>query len=59
MNEKLTRNTHHVGATSKTTCGAPYTMTIDKNQIGDYNFVKTLGRGTFGKVKLGVHIHTQ
>jgi hypothetical protein len=34
-------------------------MTIDNSQIGDYKFEKTLGRGTFGKVKQGVHIHTQ
>ena len=33
--------------------------TIEKDQIGDYRFVKTLGQGTFGKVKQGVHVHTQ
>ncbi|TNV83544.1 hypothetical protein FGO68_gene10416 [Halteria grandinella] len=34
-------------------------LTMEKNQIGDYKFVKTLGQGTFGKVKQGIHIHTQ
>ncbi len=33
-------------------------MTVDKQQIGSYRFVKTLGQGTFGKVKQGVHIPT-
>ncbi len=41
MNEAKTRN-----AAMPT-----MTMTIDQNQIGDYRFEKTLGRGTFGKVK--------
>jgi serine/threonine protein kinase len=26
--------------------------------IGDYKVEKTLGQGTFGKVKQGYHIHT-
>ena len=55
MNE-VSRNNHPLGP-SKTS--AALAMTIDQDQIGDYRFVKTLGRGTFGKVKLGLHIHTQ
>ena len=27
--------------------------------ISNYQIFKTLGEGTFGKVKLGVHIHTK
>ena len=27
-------------------------------QIGDYRIERTLGQGTFGKVKQGIHIHT-
>ncbi len=33
-------------------------ITIDSTHIGDYKIEKTLGRGTFGKVKQGVHIYT-
>jgi 5'-AMP-activated protein kinase catalytic alpha subunit len=33
--------------------------TIEKVQIGDYRFVKTLGQATFGKVKQGIHVYTQ
>jgi serine/threonine protein kinase len=29
------------------------------NIIGNYNLGKTIGEGTFGKVKLGIHIQTQ
>ena len=27
--------------------------------IGDYRIEKTLGQGTFGKVKQGIHIYTE
>lgn len=29
------------------------------NTIGNYQLGKTIGEGTFGKVKLGIHTHTQ
>ena len=28
------------------------------NKIGNYQIIKTMGEGTFGKVKLGIHIPT-
>ena len=28
------------------------------NNIGNYSLGKTIGEGTFGKVKLGIHIRT-
>ena len=28
-------------------------------QIGNYMLLKTIGEGTFGKVKLGIHIPTE
>ena len=30
----------------------------NNRMIGDYIIEKTLGQGTFGKVKQGIHIHT-
>lgn len=33
-------------------------MADNKKQIGNYLIGKTLGQGTFGKVKLGIHIPT-
>lgn len=29
-----------------------------EKRIGNYKIEKTLGQGTFGKVKQGIHIHT-
>ena len=39
----------------------PENMTIEKNTviIGSYKITKTLGQGTFGKVKEGIHLFTQ
>lgn len=34
-------------------------MSKDPEQIGDFIIGKTLGKGTFGKVKLGIHIYTK
>jgi len=31
----------------------------NKNIIGNYKFIKTIGEGTFGKVKLSIHIPTK
>ena len=31
---------------------------LQKPQVGDYLLGKTIGEGTFGKVKLGTHIPT-
>ena len=33
-------------------------VNLDKKIIGDYQVEKTLGQGTFGKVKQGFHVHT-
>jgi hypothetical protein len=33
-------------------------MESSKNQVGQFKLGKTLGQGTFGKVKLGTHIIT-
>ena len=30
----------------------------DKNEITNYKYVKTIGEGTFGKVKLAIHTLT-
>ena len=45
--------------------GEPTTFNSDTKKkdpnsrmIGDYIIEKTLGQGTFGKVKQGIHIHT-
>lgn len=32
---------------------------VKNNVIGSYRIEKTLGQGTFGKVKQGVHLHTK
>ena len=37
-------------------------MTVKKrsfSRVGNYKFLNTIGRGQFGKVKLGVHIPTE
>jgi hypothetical protein len=34
-------------------------MTLKKIQIGDYSLGKTIGKGTFGKVKEAIHMPTQ
>jgi 5'-AMP-activated protein kinase catalytic alpha subunit len=31
----------------------------NKERIGNYEFIKTIGEGTFGKVKLAIHLPTQ
>ena len=31
----------------------------DKKKIGNYQFIKTIGEGTFGKVKLSIHLPTK
>ena len=31
----------------------------NKNRIGNYQFIKTIGKGTFGKVKLSIHLPTK
>ena len=31
----------------------------NSRMIGDYRIDRTLGQGTFGKVKQGIHIHTK
>jgi hypothetical protein len=38
----------------------PENITTDKNTviIGSYKITKTLGQGTFGKVKEGIHLFT-
>jgi serine/threonine protein kinase len=33
-------------------------MESSKNQVGQFKLGKTLGQGTFGKVKLGTHVIT-
>lgn len=30
----------------------------NKNSVGNYRIEKTIGEGTFGKVKLGIHLPT-
>lgn len=41
----------------------PLSKNMEKNpkekMIGDYVFEKTLGQGTFGKVKQGYHVFTK
>jgi 5'-AMP-activated protein kinase catalytic alpha subunit len=32
---------------------------MTSKKIGNYTIMKTIGEGTFGKVKLGIHIPTQ
>ena len=51
---EISRNNQQLPAAQR-----PFLATIDQIQIGDYKFEKTIGRGTFGKVKQGIHIHTQ
>ena len=36
-----------------------FTCPDDKSIIGNYRLEKTIGEGTFGKVKLGIHIPTE
>ena len=31
----------------------------NKDRLGDYQFIKTIGEGTFGKVKLSLHLPTK
>lgn len=31
---------------------------MNNQKIGEYTIIKTIGEGTFGKVKLGLHIPT-
>ena len=30
----------------------------DEDELEGYNFIKTIGKGNFGKVRLGIHILT-
>ena len=32
---------------------------VNDRQVADYTFIKTLGKGTFGKVKLAEHMVTK
>ena len=43
----------------KQTSTNPKTQNIKKQIIGNYRIEKTIGEGTFGKVKLGIHIPTE